>query len=340
MNLSIPGDCHTKRALSLLALVAFAAGSAFGQARLSPPVEYSGACDASAVVALGSDHFAVANDEDNLLRTYNRTHGGPPVQTLDLTKFLELNPKAPESDLEAAATLGDRAYWITSHGRNRKGRKTPNRHRFFATRYVTNGTQIALEPVGRPYTQLLRDLTREPSLLQFKLATAATRAPKTNDALNIEGLCSTPDNHLLIGFRNPIPGGKALIVPLLNPADLTEGKPAKFGAHMLLDLNGLGIRSMGYWRGHYVILAGSYQNDAISRLYTWDGGTSAPKWIEEIKLGGLNPEGVAFYGGTGPEEFHIVSDDGTLSVGGMDCKKLTDPALRRFRSYQVVLGSD
>ena len=47
--------------------------------------------------------------------------------------------------------------------------------------------------------------------------------------MNIEGLCPTPEGELLIGFRNPIPGERALIVPLKNPGELIEGKPARFG---------------------------------------------------------------------------------------------------------------
>jgi hypothetical protein len=31
--------------------------------------------------------------------------------------------------------------------------------------------------------------------------------------LNIEGLAATPDGQLLIGFRNPLSEGKALLLP-------------------------------------------------------------------------------------------------------------------------------
>lgn len=73
-------------------------------------------CDASAVVALSGDLFAVGNDEDNTLRIYKAKEGGPPVDTLDLSKFLKVDEKFPETDLEGAAWLGDRIFWITSHG--------------------------------------------------------------------------------------------------------------------------------------------------------------------------------------------------------------------------------
>jgi len=46
---------------------------------------------------------------------------------------------------------------------------------------------------------------------------ASHLAPKTPGALNIEGLCATPDHKLLIAFRNPLPQSKALLIPLENP---------------------------------------------------------------------------------------------------------------------------
>ena len=40
---------------------------------------YRGLCDASAVEALDANRFVVANDEDNVLRVYDRARGGLPV---------------------------------------------------------------------------------------------------------------------------------------------------------------------------------------------------------------------------------------------------------------------
>jgi hypothetical protein len=156
-------------------------------------------------------------------------------------------------------------------------------------------------------------------------------------ALNIEGLTGTPDGHLLIGFRNPIPRGMALLVPLLNPAELIEGKAAQFGNPILLDLGGLGIRSMGWGGGKYLIIAGHYDNDRVSQLYEWAGPGHLPKLIEDLNFTGANPEGLAFETGDRRQQFFILSDDGTLKIDGVDCKKLTDPARRRFRGYQLDL---
>jgi hypothetical protein len=259
-----------------------------------------------------------------------------PAFTFDMTAFLRIGKKHPEADIEGSAAIGDRIYWITSHGRNAKGKDSPNRERFFATTVKIDGSSVKLTPVGKPYPILLDDLVREPKLARFHLSTAAQRAPKEPEALNIEGLASTPDGQLLIGFRNPIPQGKALLVPLLNPAEIIEGKPAKFGEPVLLDLGGYGIRSIGRDKDKYLVIAGSHDSDGESRAYEWTGGNAVPKLLEGVRFPGLNPEGLAYSNEQGQTEYFVVSDDGTLKIGGVDCKRLTDPTQRQFRGYSLL----
>jgi hypothetical protein len=314
-----------------LALAAAAQG-----ASLSAPTTYHGMCDASAAVSLSANLFAVANDEDNILRVYHRHAGGMPVFSFDMTSFLRIGKKNPEADIEASAAIGDRVYWITSHGRNAKGKDAPNRERFFATRFLVTNDTVRMTPIGRPYTTLLLDFIREPRLRGFHLALASLRAPKERGALNIEGLVSTPEGHLLIGFRNPIPQGKALLIPLLNPAGVIEGESAKFGDPLQLDLGGYGIRSIGRDQGNYLIIAGSFDADGESRAYTWSGGNAAPVLLPGLSFPGFNPEGLAFCNEGGKTDYFIVSDDGTVKIGGVDCKKLKDPAQRQFRGYTLV----
>ena len=78
-------------------------------------------CDASAAVALNNELFAVANDEDNSLRIYHAAKGGAPVYRHDLSTLLRVDHKKSETDLEGASWLGDRIFWISSHGRNKDG---------------------------------------------------------------------------------------------------------------------------------------------------------------------------------------------------------------------------
>lgn len=297
---------------------------------------YTGCCDASAAVAVDEHHFVVADDEDNILRVYKR-EGGAPVMQVDLTQHLGTKKKAEEADLEGGAMVDDLIFWIGSHGRNAKGKDSPMRQRIIATRVGRDRGGLQIEPVSKPYTTFLEDLVADERLAKFGLEAAATKAPKTEGALNIEGLTSTPDGHLLIGFRNPIPDGKAIIVPLLNPRKLFEGERARFGDPVTLDLQGLGIRSLGYHDGRCLIIAGHFSSGGNSRMFEWKPGEPTARPLDSIKLTGLNPEGMSFATTGGTREFLVVSDDGTRSVDGQDCKKLKDPALKRFRGIVLKL---
>ena len=68
------------------------------RSRLNPEIStYPGMCDASAAVAVGPTMFVVSNDEDNVLRVYQRNKSDNPVTTFDLTSFLKPRPRAPGS---------------------------------------------------------------------------------------------------------------------------------------------------------------------------------------------------------------------------------------------------
>jgi hypothetical protein len=318
-----------------LAAAAVVLGLCAAHAREGSPIRvYHGLCDASAAVWLDAHTFAVADDEENILRIYQRDASSSPVATLDLSAFLQVDPKEPESDIEGAARLGDVIFWVTSHGRNTKAKERPGRQRFFATRIVRQNGDTRLEPAGKAYPHLLQDLIRDPGLRKFNLAAAARLAPKARGGLNIEGLAATSEGHLLLGFRNPIPGGRALVVPLLNPNEVIQGTPAAFGEPVQLDLRGRGIRSITMWRGRYLIAGGSYDGSGSSALYLWPGPGHSPV-PRSLPLGSINPEALALNLHTDPPELLIVSDDGELPVGDCPCKQLKDASLKRFRAVIV-----
>lgn len=318
-------------------LVALAtASSSHGQNLLALAVTYTDTCDASAAAALDADRFVVASDEDNVLRVFSLSRPGSPISSVNVSAFLHRDRKSPETDLEGAARVGNRIYWISSHGTAAAGKANMNRQRFFATDLRPVDGETMLVPVGTPSQTLLRDLIREPKFSQFNLARAAATHPDKPGTLNIEGLSATPEGSLLIGFRTPIPKSKALVIPLLNPTAMLEGQPAKFGDPLLLDLNGLGIRSLEYDQGKYWIIAGHYDNKVPARLYSWAGGNAKPRWHEQINLAGFNPEAIFFPGPTSAARFYILSDDGGVSVGDKQCKDLKDPNQKRFRCSTVA----
>jgi len=210
---------------------------------------YHGTSDASAGIALRNDMFVVADDECNVLKVYKTDSSTQPIASCDLSAFIVDDPEHPEADIEGATIIGDRIYWISSHGRNQDGKIRKNRYRFFATSVAVNGNSVILTPLGVPCRTLIHEMTKSQTTRKLGLD-KATRfdakklkkkdrkklAPK-KEGVNIEGLSATADGKTLyIGFRNPrfvdqaTSKEKAIIVPLHNAREVIEkGKVPIFG---------------------------------------------------------------------------------------------------------------
>jgi hypothetical protein len=284
-------------------------------------VQHAGLSDASAGIALDDLHFVVANDEHNRLVVYRR--GLPAaLHEVDVGGFLATKK---EADIEGSARIGQRIYWIASHARNAKGKVREDRQRFFATDIVAGPTVRA---AGVPYTRLLADLTASPALASLKLADAAALAPELDGGFNIEGLAEGPNGSLLIGLRNPLRQGRALLIPLLNPAELvvTGGGPARFGPALALDLDGLGVRSLErLGDGSYLIAAGRPGDGGSFKLFHWAGRASDAPTPTPLDLGDLRPEGLFVW----PDgRMTLLSDDGA------QYKDLPE-AQQRFRAVEL-----
>jgi len=293
---------------------------------------YAGSCDASAAVAIDNDRFVVANDENNVLGFYRR--GVPePEARLALSEFLEARP-GEEVDIEGAAEIEGRVYWIASHSRNSKGKRQPARLRLFATD-IRADQPVALFAVGRPYKDLLHDLAAYGAQQGLALAAASKLAAEAEGGLNIEGLAATADGRLLIGFRNPLRGGRALIVPLENPAQVIAGQRARLGAPVELDLGNRGIRSLQRIGAEYLIVAGPIGDDGTFALYRWSGGQAEAPVELKLDLGSLRPE--ALFPVPSSDRVQLLSDDGGVMIDGRECKKLP-LASQRFRSLTVPVS--
>jgi hypothetical protein len=277
---------------------------------------YEGIIEASATVALDDAHFTVASDEINVLSIYS--HGLPaPVASLDLKPFLGNDG----CDIEAGARIGDRIYWITSHSKPQGGGNARKRSVFFATKLDTSGDIPVLVPEHQPFFAL-----RGP--LKDAIGGAGS-------FIDIEGLASTPDGHLLIGFRGPLDdANRAILVPLRNPANVVEqaGEP-DLGPALMLDLGGRGIRSIdatGVASPAYLILAGP-MNDTKGdfALYEWDGGLTPPRERPDVSLRKLTPEAIVVR--AGQRTALVLSDDGSKKRNDAD----TPDHQRRFRSLEI-----
>jgi hypothetical protein len=292
---------------------------------------HNGPCDASAAVALDASHFIVANDEQNTLHIYRQDQPAP-VAALNLANFLG-TAADEESDIEGAAAIGSRIYWITSHGRNSKSKARPARQRFFATEIVP-GQPPTVKPVGQAYGNLLRDMLAAETLKPYHLDQAARRPPEADGGLNIEGLAGTHDGKLLIGLRNPLPQQRALIIPLDNPDEVITGHPARFGEPIELDLGQRGIRSIERIGTSYLIVAGPTGDQGSFALFRWSGQRDGiPTPVAGIDLKNLRPE--ALFAIPDSNRVQLLSDDGGVVVGGVECKTLPE-ASQTFRSLSIT----
>lgn len=252
--------------------------------------------------------FVVGDDDKKDLLVY-RTGQAAVHQTLKISDFPGLRKKV---DLEGAARIGDVIYWIGSHSRKNNGDEDLDRHRLFAIKVTTVEGQLVAQAVGKPYEGLLADLAKDERFARFNLAAAAMLAPGAAGGLNIEGLAATKDGGLLIGFRSPVHGGKALIVPLGNPQKILNGEKPSFGDPIELDLGGLGIRSLERWpeADAFLVIAGSVADGGRFQAYRWSGKESdPPQPIADAGLTLLVPEAV-FFDPASPSELIILSDDG------------------------------
>lgn len=305
-------------------------------------------CDASAAFPIDDEHFIMANDEDNLLRIYNINKEAP-VTSYDLSVFLkiEYDDKSPEADFEGVTKIDDYYFFISSHGRDKKGRIRKNRHQFFAVK--VEPATLNITPVGRSYQNLMNDMALYGDLKKLGVYDAYLPYDSKNEQLapkksgvNIEGITVTPDGKsVLIGFRNPQPKGLGILVELLNPVDVVlHSRAPQFGHVYMLDMKTRGVRSLEYHPqlGCYLIVAGSHKSGKKPLFYSWSGKQSdKPLEMKQLDFGqfkDFNPEAIVFYKNS--NRFQIFSDDGTIMRsdgwgGECECKELPDPALKKYR---------
>ncbi|MCF0055884.1 ExeM/NucH family extracellular endonuclease [Dyadobacter sp. CY356] len=327
--------------------------------------------DASTSQAVDDNYVLVADDENQVLRLYNRTNSGLPVNGFDYTSSLgltDLSGGVPrEVDIESSVKVGNRIYWLGSHGNSSEGKNRPNRSRFFATDLTGTGSTATLSYVGR-YDGLKTDLlawdASNGNTLGLSASAATGKVPEDPalDGFNIEGLTIAPDGTTgYIAFRGPIEPvsnrNSALIVPWTNMTALVSGNPttgpATFGTPIQLDLGGRGIREIKKnSTGEYLIIAGPA--DAATgvapkdfRLYTWTGiATDAPV-LRSANLTALNANGSfesivdlpANLTSTSQIQLLVDNGDAVFYGDGTAAKDLAQNNFKKFRSEMIALGT-
>lgn len=289
---------------------------------------HSGMSGASAAIFLDAGRVVVASDEDNRLRVYDPSASQPAITAWDASPWLHLSGHNLECDLEGAARVGNRIYWIGSHGRNKDGKYRSNRHRFFATEVTETPQGPRLRSIGTPCSTLVSSMLTNTALVSLHLGTAFALPPDTKGGLSIEALAARPDGSLWIGFRGPLAKGKAILIPLLNPDAVLEGQVPRFGTPTRLDLDGRGLRDMAWTGSEWILVAGATGGDQKgTRLFRWRGEGSLPSALDVPGLKNVHIEAVAVPPEQPVHRLFLCSDDSSRSSIGTPS----------FRSYWIDL---
>ncbi|GAB3747218.1 hypothetical protein GCM10028817_04300 [Spirosoma pomorum] len=336
---------------------------------------HTGTSDASTAIRIDENHTLVADDENQVIRLYNRQNSGLPVAGFDFTSSLALTDISGgvprEVDMEASTRLGNRIFWMGSQSNADGGNNRPNRNRVFATDVAGTGAATTLTYVGR-YDYLRNDIiawdvnnSHGKGANYYGLAASGTAGVGSKQATgyNIEGVELAPDNATAyVAFRAPqVPPTdrrNALIIPVTNFTTLpvssnggTQGS-ATFGAPIELDLGGRGIREMRKnANNEYIIIAGAAGDAGAApndfRLYTWTGNAADAPMARTANLTALNANG-SFESIvdvpsplTDASSIQLLVDNGDAVYynDGVIAKELNQNNFKKFRSEVVVLGA-
>jgi hypothetical protein len=286
-------------------------------------------------VALDKDHFLVANDENSVLRVYSRRGQASPLAQFNFRKFLDLKKSNDESDLEGMTRIGTTIYVIASHSRSKDGDKRKGRRQLLALSYQLQGGKVDLKPIGEPYTKLLKHLEESQLIDGLDFEESARLSSDEKGGLNIEGLSSTPDGGLLIGFRAPIHQGTTILIKLDNPNEVVFGDQPKFSQATQLLLGSMGVRGIERFEDTYLLTTESERGKTYPQLFQWNGSEQRPRRVFVSLPKKLNPESILIFPDTGLEEIHLLSDDGNEKIATNLCNEIKDETKKRFK--RIVL---
>lgn len=278
----------------------------------------TGIYEPSAIQQLADGRFLVVEDE--------KQHPFRLV-TINLNGNASSTPLSPGSlqageaiwkldDLEGLALdLSGYLYALTSHSRDGDGDEKKSRDKLI--RFRIEGNQLVAPTVVHG---LKRALAATHPVLA---AAAAIQDVKTGAGLNIEALEISPDQQrLLLGFRSPLLGNRALIASVENPSAIFDaGEPPQIAPTLqALDLGGNGIRGMSYLPalGGYLIISGPVARAQLHfALWFWSGDPAAA--ARRVTVPGLpgfeHAEGVSPAVMADRQRIIIVSDDGSREKG-------------------------
>ena len=230
------------------------------------------------------------------------------------------------NDLEGIAlNQSGHIYAITSHSRDSDGEEKASRERLL--RFRIEADRVVAPKVSNALKPAL--LAAHPVLA----AAAEIRDVKDGGGLNIEALDLSPDQQrLLIGFRSPLLGHRALVACVENPAAIFDsGEAPRISSRLeTLDLGGNGIRGMSWFPSldGYLVIGGPVAREPVQfQLWFWNGRAGAPaRRVTVPGLPGLErAEGICPAVIDGRQRIVVVSDDGDRKEGRFARFLLLDP---------------
>ncbi|MBY5835622.1 DUF3616 domain-containing protein (plasmid) [Rhizobium leguminosarum] len=200
-----------------------------------------------------------------------------------LPKKAEDGHKYKETDAEGVSFSDGFFYIVGSHGRNKEGEKQDSR--YFAYRIPVDALSGGDVGEEDKVSAAVENSVRLAALLDqseaFKKASAL--APE-KDGTNLEGLAVTGDK-LFIGFRGPLPDGKAVIGET-SVKSVFGGGAGGLQLHPVDLGKGQAVRDLVAYDDGLLILAGPQdRNGGKAVVYRWSPDKSP------LKLAELNPAG-------------------------------------------------
>ena len=277
---------------------------------------FNGVYEPSAVQQLPDGRILIAEDEPNhAFSVLSIDKSGHLVEDEALDTRIITGFKRRLNDLEALARDNEGfIYALTSHSRNRKGQRSPDREHLMRFK-IQGGDVLGLTSYNN-LTQVLESDTKLHDLIRER-----TKAEVSFEEINIEGMAFDPvKKRLVLGFRDPEFNNMALVAFISNPKDVFEhnAKP-EFDEVAVLDIGGGGIRSLNYdpVLKNYVIAneVKDETGEKFSQLWTWSGNpTDEPHKISLPNLQHItNVEAVDSITVNGKPHMILMGDEGNAS---------------------------
>ena len=277
---------------------------------------FNGVYEPSAVQQLPDGRILIAEDEPNhAFSVLSIDKTGHLVEDEALDTRIITGFKRRLNDLEALARDNEGfIYALTSHSRNRKGQRSPDREHLMRFK-IQGGDVLGLTSYNN-LTQVLESDTKLHDLIRER-----TKAEVSFEEINIEGMAFDPvKKRLVLGFRDPEFNNMALVAFISNPKDVFEhnAKP-EFDEVAVLDIGGGGIRSLNYdpVLKNYVIAneVKDETGEKFSQLWTWSGNpTDEPHKISLPNLQHItNVEAVDSITVNGKPHMILMGDEGNAS---------------------------